>query len=59
VTILVATGLKREVQILGGPGVLAIPGGGQARTLEAALLAAAEGAEAVISLGSGDGDPGG
>ena len=50
--LLVATGLKREAQILGGPGVVAIPGGGRAEALEAALLAEAEqGASVVLSLG--------
>ena len=52
-TILIATGLKREAQILGGSGVLAIPGGGRSQALEAALLAAADGAEALVSLGIG------
>jgi hopanoid-associated phosphorylase len=52
VTILVATGLKREARILTAPGVLAIPGGGRSAALEAALLAAAEqGATGVISIG--------
>ncbi len=51
-TILAATGLKREARILGGPGVLAIPGGGRSAALEAALLAAAAGgASGVISIG--------
>jgi adenosylhomocysteine nucleosidase len=53
VTILIATGLKREAQILGGPGLRAIPGGGRAAALEAALLAAAQGADAIVSLGIG------
>jgi hopanoid-associated phosphorylase len=53
VTILIATGLKREAQILGGPGLKASPGGGRSAGLEAALLAAAEGAEAIVSLGIG------
>jgi hopanoid-associated phosphorylase len=52
VRILAATGLKREAQILAGPGVLAIPGGGRSAALEAALLAAAaDGASGVISIG--------
>jgi hopanoid-associated phosphorylase len=52
VRILAATGLKREAQILAGPGVLAIPGGGRSAALEAALLAAAtEGASGIISIG--------
>ena len=52
-TILIATGLKREAQILGGPDLRAIPSGGRAAALEAALLAAAEGVEAIVSLGIG------
>jgi hopanoid-associated phosphorylase len=52
VRILAATGLKREAQILAGPGVLAIPGGGRSTALETALLAAAaEGASGIISIG--------
>jgi hopanoid-associated phosphorylase len=52
VRILAATGLKREAQILSGPGVLAIPGGGQSAALEEALLAAAaQGATGIISIG--------
>jgi hopanoid-associated phosphorylase len=51
VTILAATGLKREARILAAPGVLAIPGGGRSAALEAALLAAAEGATGIISIG--------
>lgn len=52
-TILVATGLRREAQILAGPGVVAIPGAGRAEALEAALTAAAPEAEGLISLGIG------
>ena len=52
-TILIATGLKREAQILGGPDLRAVPSGGRAAALEAALLAAAEGVEAIVSLGIG------
>jgi hopanoid-associated phosphorylase len=44
VTILVATGLLREVRIIGRPGVVAIAGGGNAVRLEQAL-------EEVIALG--------
>jgi hopanoid-associated phosphorylase len=51
VTILAATGLKREAKILAGPGVLAIPGGGRSAALEAALTVAAAGASGVISIG--------
>jgi adenosylhomocysteine nucleosidase len=54
VTILVVTGLKREAQILAGPGVVAIPGGGRtAEALEAVLAAEAAGAEAIMSMGIG------
>lgn len=50
--LLVATGLKREAELLAGPGVVALPGGGRAEALEAALLAAAEaGASVILSLG--------
>ncbi len=35
--ILIACGLQRESKILTGPGVIAIPGGGNAVRLEAAL----------------------
>lgn len=50
-TILIACGLKREVTLLGGPGVVAIPGGGDAARLEASLDAAAARARAIISAG--------
>jgi hopanoid-associated phosphorylase len=49
--ILAATGLKREARLLASPEVRAIVGGGRAEPLEQALLAAAEGAEAIISIG--------
>ena len=53
-TILVITGLKREAQILAGPGVAVVAGGGRKpEALEAALAAQAAGAEAIISLGIG------
>jgi hopanoid-associated phosphorylase len=52
VRIIAATGLKREAQILAGPGVLPVPGGGRSAALEAALAAAAaEGASGLISIG--------
>jgi hopanoid-associated phosphorylase len=53
VTILVATGLLREAQILAGPGVVVIAGAGRAEALEAALTATAPEAEGLISLGIG------
>jgi adenosylhomocysteine nucleosidase len=49
--ILVATGLQREARIVAGPGVLAVPGGGMAARLEAALTAEAAHAEGIISFG--------
>ncbi len=52
-TILAATGLKREAAAIAGPGVAAIVSGGRPDLLEQRLLAAAEGATAVISLGIG------
>jgi hopanoid-associated phosphorylase len=53
VTILAATGLRREARIIEGPGVVAVAGGGRAGALEAALLSAAAGVEALISIGIG------
>ncbi len=49
--ILVATGLKPELNILKGAGVLVIAGGGDGARLERELEAAAGDAEAVISMG--------
>ena len=53
--LIAVTGLKREAQILAGPGVLAIPGGGRSGALEAALEAALGGAareaRGIISIG--------
>jgi hopanoid-associated phosphorylase len=51
--ILAATGLRREARLIASPQVQVIPGGGRSAALEAALLAAAPGAEAVISIGIG------
>ena len=45
-TILAATGLRREARIIEGPGVAAVAGGGRAGPLEAALMSAATGVEA-------------
>lgn len=52
-TILAATGLRREARIIEGPGVAVVAGGGRAEALEAALLSAAAGVEALISIGIG------
>ncbi len=49
--ILVATGLKQELNILEGAGVLVIAGGGDGARLERELEDAAADAEAVISMG--------
>ena len=50
-TILAATGLRREARIVEGPGVTAIAGGGRGPALEAALMSAAAGAQGLISIG--------
>ena len=52
-TILAATGLRREARIIEGPGVVAVAGGGRAQALEAALTSAAAGVDALISIGIG------
>ena len=49
--ILVATGLKRELNILGGAGVLVVAGGGDRARLQRELEEAAGDAEAIISMG--------
>ena len=50
--ILAVTGLEREARLIRGPGVRAFAGGGRPQAaLEAALLAVAQGAEAIISIG--------
>jgi adenosylhomocysteine nucleosidase len=49
--ILVATGLKQELNILEGAGVLVIAGGGDSARLERELEDAARDADAVISMG--------
>jgi nucleoside phosphorylase len=49
--ILVATGLRQELNILEGPGVFVVAGGGDGARLERELEAAAGEAEAVISMG--------
>ena len=50
-TILAATGLAREAALIAGPGVTVVVSGGRADLLEQRLLAAADGATAVVSLG--------
>lgn len=52
-TILIACGLQREAAILSGEGITAIPGGGDAARLEAALEEAAPGAAMILSCGIG------
>jgi len=49
--ILAATGLKREAALIAGPGVVPIVSGGRPDLLEQRLLAAADGATALISVG--------
>lgn len=50
-TILVATGLRKEAAILRGPRVVVVAGGGNAARLERELEAAASGAQAILSCG--------
>jgi len=49
--ILIACGLQREAAILARDGIIAIPGGGDATRLEAALEEAAPGATMILSCG--------
>jgi len=51
VTILVATGLRKEADILSGPGVTVIAGGGDGARLERELEAAAGGTRVILSCG--------
>ncbi|MBY0519332.1 MAG: phosphorylase [Sphingomonas sp.] len=51
VMILIACGLQREARILAGPGIVAIPGGGDGARLEALLEAQAAGAAMIVSAG--------
>jgi hopanoid-associated phosphorylase len=51
VSLLAATGLKREAALIAAPGVVPIVSGGRPDLLQERLLAAAEGATAVISVG--------
>jgi hopanoid-associated phosphorylase len=53
VRLLVATGLAREAQLLAGPGLTIICGGGDSAGLEARLAEAAPGADGLISIGIG------
>lgn len=50
-TILVATGLRKEAAILGGPGVTVVAGGGDGARLERELEAAVADATMVLSCG--------
>src|SRR5665213_3927544 len=50
-TILAVTGLKREAEIAGGPGVVAVAGGGDAAGLAAKLEALHGDITGVISIG--------
>jgi adenosylhomocysteine nucleosidase len=51
VTILAVTGLKREAEIVGGPGVVAVTGGGDAVSLQQKLDALHGDIKGVISVG--------
>jgi adenosylhomocysteine nucleosidase len=51
VTILIATGLRREARLMAGPGVTVIAGGGDAARLERDLDALAGSATAILSSG--------
>jgi nucleoside phosphorylase len=51
VTILIATGLRREARLMGGPGVTVIAGGGDAARLERELEMLAGSASAILSSG--------
>jgi len=51
VSLLAATGLKREAALIAGPGVTAVVSGGRADLLAERLMAAADGATAVLSVG--------
>ena len=50
-TLLVATGLRREAKILTGAGLVIVAGGGRSETLEQALAAVAGQCSGVVSLG--------
>jgi len=51
VTILIATGLRREARLMAGPGVAVIAGGGDAARLERELEVLAVSASAILSSG--------
>jgi adenosylhomocysteine nucleosidase len=53
VTILAVTGLRREAEIAGGPGVVAVAGGGDSRSLAEKLDALHGDITGVISIGLG------
>jgi adenosylhomocysteine nucleosidase len=55
VTILAVTGLKREAEIAGGPGVVAVTGGGDSKSLAAKLDTLHGDIQGVISIGLGGG----
>jgi adenosylhomocysteine nucleosidase len=55
VTILAVTGLRREAEIAGGPGVVAVAGGGDAKSLAEKLNALHGDITGVISIGLGGG----
>jgi hopanoid-associated phosphorylase len=52
-SLLIACGLVREARILARPGILAIPGGGDAARLDTALEAQVAGAAMLLSCGIG------
>ena len=54
-TILAVTGLKREAEIAGGSGVVAVAGGGDSKSLAAKLDALHGDIQGVISIGLGGG----
>jgi hopanoid-associated phosphorylase len=54
-TILAVTGLKREAEIVGGPGVVAVTGGGDVKSLAEKLDALHGDIKGVISIGLGGG----
>lgn len=50
-TLLIATGLRREARLMAGPGIVVIAGGGDAARLELELERAAASASAILSSG--------
>jgi adenosylhomocysteine nucleosidase len=53
VTVLAVTGLRREAEIVGGPGVVVVAGGGDAKSLTEKLDALHGDIQGVISIGLG------